>query len=295
MEISLNSESVSAVERKCLILDQKQFEEFARSQNIPELLMNQNEQDMFTKIESFSDCLAGTMRIPSFADAHYEIFHFAIQKDQITISNTSSTVQNLLQTLQHRGIRYQNSIARFFYFFCEELIRDDLRGLEQLNKDISALQERSLNGELKDFDRTLTHIRRKLSAFEYYYGQFVDAIMELIENENGFFAKNELKYFNLLEDRLTRLENQCKSLTAFTKETREIYQAQIDINLNKVMKVLTVVTAVFAPLTLLTGWYGMNFEYMPELHWTFSYPMIIGIAAVITILLILYFRKKKFL
>ena len=90
--------------------------------------------------------------------------------------------------------------------------------------------------------------------------------MELIENENGFFAKNELKYFNLLEDRLTRLENQCKSLTAFTKETREIYQAQIDINLNKVMKVLTVVTAVFAPLTLLTGWYGMNFEYLPELH-----------------------------
>lgn len=295
MEISLNTQPAQTPERKCMILNADEFRTFAKNSNLLELLTFQNEQDMFTKAETFNGCIAATMRIPSFKDDHYEIFHFAILADQIVFSDVSGSVLNRINALQQRGISPQNSIARFLYFFCEDIIKDDLRGLELLNAQIAKLQERSLNGELEDFDRTISHIRRKLSAYEYYYGQFVDMVIEWNENENGFFAKKELKYFNLLQDRLNRLENQCASLAAFTKETREIYQAQIDINLNRVMKVLTVVTTVFAPLTLLTGWYGMNFEYMPELHWALSYPMIIVIAALITVLLILYFKKKKFL
>lgn len=61
------------------------------------------------------------------------------------------------------------------------------------------------------------------------------------------------------------------------------------------MCILTVVTTIFLPLTLLTGWYGMNFVYMPEIHWRFGYIAVIAAAIVIVIFEIIYFKKKKLL
>ena len=74
---------------------------------------------------------------------------------------------------------------------------------------------------------------------------------------------------------------------------REAYQSQIDIEQNELMKLFTVVTVIFQPLTLLVGWYGMNFSGMPELAWKYGYPVFIIVSAVIVLILILYFKKKK--
>ena len=60
------------------------------------------------------------------------------------------------------------------------------------------------------------------------------------------------------------------------------------------MGMLTVVTTLFLPLTLFTGWYGMNFADMPELHWRYGYPVVIAAAVILVILEIIYFKKKKF-
>ena len=76
---------------------------------------------------------------------------------------------------------------------------------------------------------------------------------------------------------------------------REAYQSQLSIRQNDLMKVFTVITAVFLPLTLLTGWYGMNFAYMPELRWRYGYPVMIVLGAVIVAGLIYWFKRKKWL
>ena len=76
---------------------------------------------------------------------------------------------------------------------------------------------------------------------------------------------------------------------------REAYQSQLSIRQNDLMKVFTVVTAVFLPLTLLTGWYGMNFASMPELRWRYGYPAVILLGAVIVGVLLYWFRRKKWL
>ena len=76
-------------------------------------------------------------------------------------------------------------------------------------------------------------------------------------------------------------------------QLRELYQSQQDAQQNKIMCILTVVTTLFLSLTLLTGWYGMNFAYMPELHWKYGYPAVIIVAIVIVAIEIMYFKKKK--
>ena len=74
---------------------------------------------------------------------------------------------------------------------------------------------------------------------------------------------------------------------------RDAYQAQIDIEQNNLMRIFTVITAVFLPLTLMVGWYGMNFKYMPELEWQYSYPVFIVVSVLVCIVLLIIFKKKK--
>lgn len=87
------------------------------------------------------------------------------------------------------------------------------------------------------------------------------------------------------------MEN-AQNLREYSLQIRELYQTQIQMRQNKVMQLLTVVTTIFMPLTLLTGWYGMNFDRMPELHWEFGYAVVIGISVILVIVEIWYFKKK---
>lgn len=77
-------------------------------------------------------------------------------------------------------------------------------------------------------------------------------------------------------------------------EIWEIYQSQISIRQNDIMKILTIVTTIFLPLSLLAGWYGMNFEYMPELHWRYGYVGVLVAAVLIVIFSMILFRRKRY-
>ncbi len=76
---------------------------------------------------------------------------------------------------------------------------------------------------------------------------------------------------------------------------RDLLQTRIDVKQNRIMTLLTVITTIFTPLTLLTGWYGMNFVYMPELRFKWSYPVVIAVSLSIAVGCIVYFKKKKWM
>ena len=78
-------------------------------------------------------------------------------------------------------------------------------------------------------------------------------------------------------------------------QLRDLYKAHIDIKQNRIMTVLTVVTTIFMPLTLIVGWYGMNFRFMPELKWKWGYPVVITISVLIVSGSLWFFKKKKWL
>ncbi len=112
---------------------------------------------------------------------------------------------------------------------------------------------------------------------------------EFEENENKFFTDIEMRQFHMVEKRIARPQ----ILREYGLQIRELFQAEIDIRQNRIMKILTIVTTIFLPLTLVAGWYGMNFSNMPELSWKYGYPAVIVISLVIVMICLWIMKKKK--
>ena len=127
------------------------------------------------------------------------------------------------------------------------------------------------------------------------YEQLLDLGQELEENENDFFNEDNTRYFHLFTQRVSRLHDLTASLREYSIQIRDLYQSQLDIKQNRTMALLTIITSIFMPLTLIAGWYGMNFRYMPELEYKWAYPAVIAVSVAIVIVSLIFFKKKKWL
>jgi magnesium transporter len=99
----------------------------------------------------------------------------------------------------------------------------------------------------------------------------------------------------MFTNRVERLYNLASYLRDYTEQLGDIYHLQLEAKQNRIMTVLTVVSTIFMPLTLITGWFGMNFRYMPELESPWAYPIVIAVSVLIIVFSLIYFRKKKLL
>lgn len=78
-----------------------------------------------------------------------------------------------------------------------------------------------------------------------------------------------------------------------TNEIRENYELFTSFRMNSIMQILTLVSVIFSPLTFIAGVYGMNFDYIPELKWHYAYFICLGVMLVITIILVIFFKRKN--
>ena len=97
----------------------------------------------------------------------------------------------------------------------------------------------------------------------------------------------------LLGNRISRLQSVLQSLRDYSLQLMDLQKTQLDVMHNRITSILTTVTTIFFPLTLITGWYGMNFKYMPELALPMAYPIAIIVSACNVIGSILYLKIKK--
>ncbi|MBP1756441.1 MAG: Mg2 transporter protein CorA family protein [Firmicutes bacterium] len=206
-----------------------------------------------------------------------------------------STKLKLLDLLDHLNLA-KLSQERLIFNFLERFITENNSLMGDIEDDISAhedkINERNLS---KDFNYQITEIRKKLILLDNYYQQFIAIGEELEENALDIFQEENLHYFRIFSSRAARLSNNVRMLQEYSIHVRESYHAQLDNDMNKIMKMFTVVTTVFLPLTLIVGWYGMNFTTMPELTWKYGYLYIILLSILVAILCFLFFKKKKFM
>ena len=168
--------------------------------------------------------------------------------------------------------------------------------MEKYERELDAMEQAILGEEEEGLRSSrVNEIRGDIRNLLIHYEQLTDLGQEFEENENSFFKQDNLRYFRLFLNRIARLQDRSTSLRDYTMQIRDLYKAHLDIKQNRIMTVLTVVTTIFMPLTLIVGWYGMNFKYMPELEYRWSYPAVLAISVIIVLGSLVFFKKKKWL
>lgn len=250
-----------------------------------------------TKIDVFSASLSGTILSPDYKnpEGEWQKFGYYMDKERLIFIDDSPVLNGIVERLKKNKPQESGNKARIFYDFLEELLSDDLFFLEDFSQKITALEEAVLEYGAQNFNEQILQIRKKLMRLNLYYEQMVDIGETLQENENLFFNESELRLFRLLTDKIIRLHSTVHMLQEYSMQVSEAYSNQVNIRLNNIMKTLTVITAIFLPLTLLVGWYGMNFERMPELTWAYGYPAFIIAAVTVAVVLFMIFKRKKYL
>ena len=243
------------------------------------------------------DSVTGTFHIPRRSDlqGRPHRFAFALDEKGIVFIESGEYVKKILKSIQQSMKWKRPSLERFLYDFLEKIIAGDLTLLGSMERELNALEDSILNGEQEEFPGRLKEIRSILMTLRVYYEQMIDLGQELEENENGFFSSKNLRFFRLFTERVTRLQDKASSLRDYTVQLRELFSAQLEIKQNRIMTVLTVITAIFMPLTLIAGWYGMNFYNMPELTHPYGYFSVIVVSILIVVVSVIWFKWKKWL
>lgn len=188
------------------------------------------------------------------------------------------------------------SLERLVCVFFDRLLSRDGSDLERFDQMIAGMEEQiEDNTTGKDFNSQILALRRRLLAIRNYYEQLLDLFDAMLENEADLFATKQLYHFRTVRDKIARLSANAQLLRDGLVQVREAYMAALDYSANRIMKVFTVVTTVFLPLTLIVGWYGMNFQYMPELSSRFGYPAVVLLSVLVVVVSLLFFKKKRLL
>lgn len=250
-----------------------------------------------TEIEVNYDSLTGTFSLPDRKDLSGNCMRFAFALDEkgMVFIDDSGTVLPALASIRKSRQWKLPCLERFLYDFLEYIVHEDLRLMEKFESGLDQIEKDIMDGAKGEHLKKINAFRRDIRVLRIHYEQLIDFAQELEENENGFFEEENLRYFHMFSNRMARLSDVAASLKDYTAQLGDLYQSQIDVKQNKIMTILTVVTSILMPLTLITGWYGMNFKYMPELDSPYAYPAVIIIAILIVIVSLLYFKKKKWL
>jgi magnesium transporter len=122
-----------------------------------------------------------------------------------------------------------------------------------------------------------------------------EVVSALERLESQLIAKTTRQYLRDIYDHTIQVIDTIEALRDMISGILDIYLSSMSNRMNEVMKVLTIIATIFIPLTFIAGIYGMNFDFMPELHIRWAYPVVWGVMAAVTLVMVHYFRRKKWL
>src|SRR5439155_27329943 len=139
----------------------------------------------------------------------------------------------------------------------------------------------------------LLHVRNDFTRLRTIVRPQRDVIERLARGESKLVRAKLIPYFRNLRDNLVRLEETAAGYHERLLMAFDIYLNKAPFEANEGIKFLTALTAVTLPAVLVGGWYGMNFEHMPELKWEHGYLFALALTLVTTLIMVVYLKKKK--
>jgi len=208
------------------------------------------------------------------------------------VDEDDSTLQFFNDSIQR--FKQNASKEKILFGVLEKLIIEANKYMAITEAKILEMEEQIVNARIDNsLNKKIFQQRNQLSILNNYYDHLVDMGEELQNNSNDLFSGKDLRYFKVFTGRASRLSVSTRTQSDSLIHLREAHDAAMNYELNRIMKVFTIVTVIFLPLTLIVGWYGMNFVNMPEISWKYGYLYVILLSLLVLCGSIFFFKRKK--
>ena len=181
------------------------------------------------------------------------------------------------------------------YALMDSIVDNYFTVLENIAEDTEQLEDTLLKNADSSVLQRIHQLKRQL----IFMRKSVWPLREILNNidrlESDLVKSSSKLFFRDVYDHTIQIIDTVENLRDIVTGMLDIYLSTISNRMNEVMKVLTIIATIFIPLTFLAGIYGMNFQYMPELAWKFGYPMALGAMGLVGIIMLVFFRRKKWL
>jgi magnesium transporter len=239
---------------------------------------------------------------------HQEKQEMVVEHEQISLlilanavfvfrEKTDDLFQPLVQRIKTQRGKIRSMGSDYLAYALMDILVDQLFHLtDTMDDTVTLLEDRLLFSEpTKDMPITIQQLKREAIFIKKHIVPIKELTGAILRTDSPLIHERTKIYFRDVSDHALRLCEAVESYRELLAGLSSLYISGLSNRMNEVMKVLTLFASVFIPLTFLAGIYGMNFEYMPELHWKWAYPTLWTFFLTIPAGLFWYFRKKKWL
>jgi magnesium transporter len=254
------------------------------------------------KIEHIGDYLYCTLRMLRWNDESSQIIseqlsiliteHFVLSFQEMP----GDVFDEIRSRIRQKKGRVRTEQADYLGYVLLDMVVDTyfliVERLEELTEDI---EEALLEGSVHDHMTHMQGLRKMLIAVRRAVWPLQEVLNGLQKLEYPHIRPSTYIYFRDLSDHVLRIIDTLELMREATASLADSYQSTLSNEMNRVMKVLTIIATIFIPLTFIAGIYGMNFQHMPELSLPWAYPAILVLMGTLGAGMLIYFKVKKWL
>jgi len=252
--------------------------------------------------EDFEDCIFVVLKMLSYNDKRQRTY--AEQVSLVLGSNFVISFQervgDVFETIRDRIRNAKGRIRKMgadylAYSLLDAVVDNYFVILEKLGEKVESMEEELVAKPTEKTIQQIHSIKKEMIFLRKSVWPLRELINGLQKSESSLIKESTQIYLRDVYDHTIQIIDTIESLRDTVSGMLDIYLSSLSNRMNAVMKVLTIIATIFIPLTFIAGLYGMNFKYMPELEWRWGYGIVVLVMAVVAALMLLYFRRKKWL
>ncbi|MFH1650702.1 MAG: magnesium/cobalt transporter CorA [Chloroflexota bacterium] len=215
--------------------------------------------------------------------------HFVVSNHNFSLYSVEAVRQ-----MVERDRNFMKRGADFLaYALIDALVDNVLPTIDKMSEDADKIEEEAIRQPRKSTLEAIMKLKRSTQRIHRVMAPQREIMNRFSRGEFHLIRKDQRIYYRDIFDHLIRIEDLNQMLRDRADNSLSTYLSAVANGQNEVMKVLSVVATIFLPLTLLAGIYGMNFEYMPELHWRWGYFAVLGFMATAILAAVFFFWARR--
>ncbi len=218
------------------------------------------------------------------------LFTFQEKADE---SDVFDVIRNRIR--QGKASLRENGSDFLAYSLIDAIVDHYFLVLEKISERIETIEESLLVNPTAATLRSIHELKRQTIRIRKSLWPLREVVLGLERLGSGLIKKSTMPYLRDIYDHTIQLIDTIETQRDVMGGMIDVYLSSTSNKLNEVMKFLTVIGTIFIPLTWITGIYGMNFRYLPELEWKYSYFAVLGVMVLLGVIMFFYFKKKKWL